>query len=92
MSREPVLGKDKTFVEIAFRRIVQENLNSKEWEMLKSIQGYFELDECLSAAQVDAVKKLKLKHDLKEREKRQFNSHINRDRRLDLIFNPAKPF
>jgi hypothetical protein len=92
MSREPVLGRDKTFVEIAFRRIVQENLNFKEWEKLKSIQGYFELDGCLSAAQVEVIKKLKLKHDLKEREKRQFNSHLNRDRRLDLIYNPAKPF
>ena len=92
MSREPVLGKDKTFVEIAFRRIVQENLNSKEWEMLKSIQGYFELDGCLSAAQVNAVKKLKRKDDETKRDKRQFNSHLNRDRRLDLIYNPAKPF
>ena len=92
MSREPVLGKDKTFVEIAFRRILQEHLNFKGWEMLKSIQGYFELDECLSAAQVDAVKKLKRKDDETKRDKRQFNSHLNRDRRLDLIFNPAKPF
>ena len=92
MSREPVLRRDKQFVEIAFRRIDQENLKPDEWEKLKSIEAYFELDECLSDAQVKAVKKLKLKHDLKEREKRQFNSHINRDRRLDLIFNPAKPF
>jgi hypothetical protein len=92
MSREPVLGRDKQFVEIAFRRIDQENLKPDEWEKLKSIEAYFKLDGCLSDAQVDAVKKLKLKHDLKEREKRQFNSHLNRDRRLDTIYNPAKPF
>ena len=92
MSREPVLGRDKQLVEIAFRRIDQKNLKSKEWEKLKSIQGYFELDGCLSAAQVNAVKKLKRKDDETKRDKRQFNSHLNRDRRLDLIYNPAKPF
>ena len=70
----------------------EKNLKSKEWEKLKSIQGYFELDGCLSAAQVNAVKKLKRKDDETKRDKRQFNSHLNRDRRLDLIYNPAKPF
>lgn len=92
MSREPVQEPDKTFMEISFKRIARDNVRTDEWDRLKSIQNYYELDGCLSPKQIAEVRRLKGKHDRAQRDKSQYDAHGNREHRLNLIYNPAKPF
>ena len=89
--RELIVEPLKTEIEIYFKRINPENLYVNQRPILESLKNYYEFDGSLSEKQVELLKKFKKRHDIKEREKANFNLHLNPMKKLDRFCNPAKP-